>query len=163
MTEWLQVAMDQKSAFRIDNIARNSKFVYSISIVRHSTGFFEFLGPAVTKTNYWGGGGGGEERKETSPSEKARFSYQFLLILMKLKLNLHTLNLAARFGIFESLETSYVTIWVCFLYQHYKEIEWMPAFEQVTSILPYAFRQKYPTTFTIIDGSEVFIETPSDL
>ena len=35
--------------------------------------------------------------------------------------------------------------------------------EQVALTLPPAFREKYPTTFAIIDGSEVFIETPSDL
>lgn len=39
----------------------------------------------------------------------------------------------------------------------------MPTVEQVTSTLPPAFREKYPTTFAIIDGSEVFIETRSDL
>ena len=84
---------------------------------------------------------------------------QFLLMLMKLKLNLCSLDIAVRFGISESLVSRYVSIWVCFLYQHLKEIEWMPAVEQVTSTLPYAFREKYPTTFAIIDGSEVFIET----
>lgn len=39
----------------------------------------------------------------------------------------------------------------------------MPAVEQVTSTLPHAFRDKHPSTFAIVDGSEVFIETPSDL
>lgn len=29
--------------------------------------------------------------------------------------------------------------------------------------LPHAFRQRYPTTLAIIDASEVFVETPSDL
>ena len=82
---------------------------------------------------------------------------------MKLKLNLRSLDLAVRFGISESLVSRYITTWVRFLYQHLKEIEWMPTVEQVTSTLPHAFRDKYPTTFAIIDGSEVFIETPSDL
>ena len=39
----------------------------------------------------------------------------------------------------------------------------MPAVDQVVGTLPAAFREKYPTTYAIIDGSEVFIETPSDL
>ena len=39
----------------------------------------------------------------------------------------------------------------------------MPAVEQVKGTLPIAFRQKFPSTYAIIDGSEVFIETPSDL
>ena len=29
--------------------------------------------------------------------------------------------------------------------------------------LPYGFREKYPTTFAFIDGSEIFLETPNDL
>ena len=39
----------------------------------------------------------------------------------------------------------------------------MPAVDQVLGTLPSIFRKKYPTTYAIIDGSEVFIETPSDL
>ena len=88
---------------------------------------------------------------------------QLLLTLMKLKLNLRNLDLASRFGISESLVSRYVITWVCFLYQHLKEINWMPTAEQVAATLPHAFREKYQTTFAIIDGSEIFIETPSDL
>ena len=39
----------------------------------------------------------------------------------------------------------------------------MPAVEQVKRTLPIAFGQKVPSTYAIIDVSEVFIETPSDL
>ena len=39
----------------------------------------------------------------------------------------------------------------------------MPSVQQVWATLPSGFKEKYPTTFAIIDGSEVFIETPSDL
>ena len=39
----------------------------------------------------------------------------------------------------------------------------MPTPEQVAQNLPHVFKEKYPSTFAIIDGSEIFIETPSDL
>lgn len=39
----------------------------------------------------------------------------------------------------------------------------MPTVDQVLGTLPSTFKEKFPTTFAIIDGSEVFIETPSDL
>ena len=39
----------------------------------------------------------------------------------------------------------------------------MPAINQVKRTLPTTFREKFPSTYAIIDGSEVFIETPSDL
>ena len=35
--------------------------------------------------------------------------------------------------------------------------------EQVAGTLPHAFKDKYESTYAIIDGSEIFIETPSDL
>ena len=39
----------------------------------------------------------------------------------------------------------------------------MTSVEQVMGTLPTAYREKYPTTYPIIDGSEVFLESPSDL
>lgn len=39
----------------------------------------------------------------------------------------------------------------------------MPTVEQVSGTLPHSFRKTYPNTFAIIDGSEIFLETPSDL
>ena len=39
----------------------------------------------------------------------------------------------------------------------------MPTVDQVLGTLPSAFQDKFPTTYAIIDGSEIFIETPSDL
>ena len=39
----------------------------------------------------------------------------------------------------------------------------MPTVEQVSGTLPSAFRFKYPNTYAIIDESEIFIETPSNL
>ena len=49
------------------------------------------------------------------------------------------------------------------MYHHFKEIDWMPSVDQVLGTLPAAFKEKFPTTYALIDGSEVFIETPSDL
>ena len=39
----------------------------------------------------------------------------------------------------------------------------MPSIDQVWATIPTAFKEKFPAIFAIIDGSEVFIETPSDL
>ena len=49
------------------------------------------------------------------------------------------------------------------MYQHMKEINWMPSTEQVFGMMPHAFKKKYSTTYAIIDGSEIFLEQPSDL
>ena len=49
------------------------------------------------------------------------------------------------------------------MYHHLKELDWSPTVEQVMGTLPHSFQRSYPDTYTIIDGSEIFIETPSDL
>ena len=49
------------------------------------------------------------------------------------------------------------------LYHHLKELDWSPTVQQVIGTLPHSFRRSYPDTYAIIDGSEVFLETPSDL
>ena len=44
-----------------------------------------------------------------------------------------------------------------------KEIDWTPSVEQVAGTLPSSFQKLYSTTYSILDASELFIETPSDL
>ena len=50
-----------------------------------------------------------------------------------------------------------------FLYNELKEVAWFPSKEQVAGTLPHSFRERYPITVAIIDASEIFVETPSDL
>ena len=85
------------------------------------------------------------------------------MFLIKLKLNLLEEDLAHHFCVSKSLVSQYVTTWVCFLYHTLKKVEWMPSIAQVQGILPHIFKKKYSSKFAIIDGSEIFIETPSDL
>ena len=40
------------------------------------------------------------------------------------------------------------------MYHHLKEIDWTPSVEQVAATLPCTFQEKYPTTYSIIDGSK---------
>ena len=49
------------------------------------------------------------------------------------------------------------------MYHHLSEIDWMPSVEQVQGTMPQSFKEKYPSTYAIIDASEIFIETPTDL
>ncbi len=88
---------------------------------------------------------------------------QLLMTLMKLRLNLRERDLAYRFEVSISVVSKYFITWICFIYQHLREVEWMPTVEQVKATLPYAFKEKYPKTFIILDASDVFVETPNDL
>ena len=78
------------------------------------------------------------------------------MTLMKPKLNLKTLDLSFHFGVSKSAVSRYSTTWICFLYNHMKEIDWMPPVQQVSGTLPSTFRDKYPSTYAIFDGSEIF-------
>ena len=122
--------------------------------------FYEFFGPAVEKLNYWGSK---QNPWKQNQSKKLRPMDQLLMTLMKLTLNLKFLDLAVCFGVSESTVSRYVTTWICFLYHHLKEVDWMPSVEQVTGTSPSAFCEKYASTYAIIDRSEVFLEIPSDL
>ena len=153
----------KQTHFRIEDIQDNDK------LIRFYTGFvsfvvflafFEFLGPVVNHLNYWGSKEGIRKRHRKRKLDPRN---QLFLTLVKLRLNLKLTDLAFRFGLSTTITSRYLTTWISFLYHHLKEIEWMPAVDQVAGTLPTAFRDKFPTTFAIIDGSEVFIETPSDL
>ena len=150
-----------KRPFRLEDIAQNDQ------LVRLYTGFpsydvllafFEFLGPAVNHLKYWG-------TKEGSCSRQKKLNPLNCLFLtvVKLRLNLTERDLAFRFGISASTVSRYFITWICFLYSHLKEIEWCPSPDQVAGTPPHAFKDKYPTTYIIIDASELFLETPSDL
>lgn len=88
---------------------------------------------------------------------------QLFLTLFKLRQNPKERDLAFRFGISVSTVSKYFITWVCFMYSHLKEVQWMPDVEQVKSTLPLAFKESYSNTYTILDASEIFVQTPTDL
>ena len=122
--------------------------------------FYEFLGPVVHDLSYWGEKEGARKRKR---ARKLDPKNQLFLTLIKLKLNFQFKYLALRFCLSMSQASRYFTTWISFLYHHLKEINWMPSTDQVWATMPSIFKEKYPTTYAIIDASEIFIETPSDL
>ena len=150
--------------FRVEQIAQND------SLIRFFTGFasyqlfinfLEFLGPSVYNLEYWGA----EDRKSSRRWKNKALTplNQYFLSMIKLRLNLRVIDLAIRFGISKSLVSRYFTTWVCLMYRQFKEIDWTPSPEQVAATLPCTFQDKYPSTYSIIDASELFIQTPSDL
>ena len=135
-----KLSKTKPSHFRLENIA------HSDSLVAFYTGFqtydlllafYEFLGPSVNKLTYWSGKteSGSRRKMELDPLN------QLFMTLMKLKLNLQEKDLAYRFGMSVSVVSKYFITWVCFLYSHLREIDWMPTMDQVKGTLPYAFKE----------------------
>ena len=85
---------------------------------------------------------------------------QLFLTLVRLKLNLRVVDLAYRFGIYAGLVSSYFITWVCFTYKQFSDIDWIPSIEQVAGTLPSKFKEKYPTTYSIIDATEYLYKFP---
>jgi len=157
-------AVSTSRFFRVEQIANNDDLIrfytgfnsYSLFLL-----FFEFLGPAAHQLQYWG-----DAERKTSRRRKTRVLSplnQYFLTLVKLRLNLREKDLAYRFGVSTALVSKFFVTWICFMYHQLKEIDWTPSMEQVASTLPSAFQEKYSSTYSIIDATEVFLETPSDL
>lgn len=156
-------ATNGQSIFTATNFASNDnmiKLYTGFPSYEAFLSFFDFLGPAVYELTYWGEKG--YTRKQSRKCKLSSFD-QFFLTMVKLRLSLHNKDLGYRFNISGSLVSRYICTWICFLYQHLKEIDWSPSPKQVAGTLPQSFHDKYSTTFAIIDGSEIFIETPNDL
>ena len=157
-----ELEFTKKTLFRIENITNNDSLISTytgFSSYEILSAFFAFLGPSTGSLRYWGSTGKGERRRKT----KLTPLNQLFLTLIKLRLDMPFSDLAHRFQISEATASRYFTTWVCLMYQQLREIDWFPCKEQILLTLPSAFREKYPTTVAIIDASEVFIETPSDL
>ena len=105
----------------------------------------------------------GYKETHTKRRKKLDSLNQLFLTLIKLKLDLNIRDLAFRFQVSTTTVSRYFITWVCFLYNELKEANWFPTKEQVAGTLPHSFRLKYPNTVAIIDASEIFVETPSDL
>ena len=150
--------------FRIESISDSDsliKFYTGFSSFPVLLYFFEFLGTSVNHLKYWGDNECKTNRRRKSL--KLDPINQLFLTLVKLRLDLRVTDLALRFGVSSSSVSKYFITWICFLYHYLKEIDWTPSVAQVAGTLPCAFREKFPTTYSIIDASEVFIQTPSDL
>ena len=153
----------ERKPLRIESISNDD------ALIRLYTGFqtfqllltfFSFLGPVVHHLQIWG--------SKTSSSGKHRKTKldpfnQLFLTLMKLRRNLHVKDLAYRFCISAASVSRYFITWVCFLYHHLREIDIFPLREQVIRTLPAPFEEKYATTYIIIDATEFYLETPTDM
>jgi len=88
---------------------------------------------------------------------------ELLLVLMKLRLNIQTEDLAYRFGVSPSTVSRTFHKWLDVMYARLGECIRWPDKETVHKTLPVAFQKHYPQARCIIDCSEVFIERPTSL
>ena len=88
---------------------------------------------------------------------------EFLLTLVKLRLNLRNADLGFWFGIVESTVSAIIHKWLNVLYVSLKFLIRWPTREEVRATLPECFRLKFHQAVVIIDYTEVFIERATNL
>jgi hypothetical protein len=100
---------------------------------------------------------------DIKPVAKLSIGDMVLLVLMKLKLNLTSKDLAMRFNIYPT-QVSYILGHCLPVLAHKLKIfiKW-PTAEVVQKNLPKSFRKHYKRCRVIIDCSEIFFQRPSNL
>ena len=86
---------------------------------------------------------------------------EFFLGLVRLWLGLLEVDLATRAGLSQSQLSRIFITWIDFLHSKLRCYPIWPSRESVHETMPSSFKEMYPTTWVMIDCSELFIETPS--
>jgi len=91
-----------------------------------------------------------------------RLEDELLLVLMKLRLNLMTEDLACRFGASTGSVSRIIQKWLDVMFARMKFLVSWPSREISRNNMPEIFKQLYPSCVCTIDCSEIFIETPTN-
>ena len=86
---------------------------------------------------------------------------EFLITLMRLRLNLMVEDLAYQFRVSSSTASRIFHKWLGLMYVRLKFLVAWPSREIMEENMPMIFKQLYPRCRCIIDCSEIYIETPT--
>ena len=100
--------------------------------------------------------------KDHPLSHLSKFS-QFVMVIMKLRLNLSNEDLGYRFGVSQSTVSKYWTKMIDIMYTRLKPLIKWPEREELWRTMPLAFKKHFSKCVCIIDCFELFCERPSDL
>ncbi|ROI81784.1 hypothetical protein DPX16_22019 [Anabarilius grahami] len=88
---------------------------------------------------------------------------QFLLVLMRLRQNFDLKELAFKFQIDMQSVSTLFSSWVDFMYGRLGNVSVWPHRDIITENMPEIYKAEFPTTFAILDCTELKIEKPSSL
>lgn len=148
-----QCNMRGSGKMRVQSLAKEDEaiFLYFTGYkgYKHFSYVFSCLGPAAFELGY--------QCSDMQPED------EFLLTLMKLRLNKEDIDLAFTFGIGAITVGKIFRTWIAFLFFQLKELNlWLPH-AVVQETMPQDFLKKYPTTRVIIDGTEIGIQKPGNV
>ena len=97
------------------------------------------------------------------PPRKLTLEQEFLMVMMRLRLGLLIEDLAFRFCVSAGKVSQTVVTWIKLLSRELSVLIMWPSRQKIRATLPDCFKRLYPKVRTIIDCTEVFVETPSSL
>ena len=100
----------------------------------------------------------------TRPSaNKLSVEDKYLLVLMKLRMGLSTIDLAERFCVTESTVVNIFLTWINYFYVTVQSLKIWPHRDITLNNSPGEFLENYPNKTVIIDATELKIQVPSAL
>ena len=109
--------------------------------------------------------GNGNRFQASKPGRHRKLSTldEFFVVLVRMRLGLFEHDLAHRFRVHVSTVNWICISWINFLYLKFGYLNIWPGRETMDKAMPLSFRDKYPKTRVIIDGTEIKCQTPSSL
>lgn len=104
------------------------------------------------------------ESKKPGPNRKLTTWQEFTMVLLRLRLGLFERDLAERFRVSVSTVSSVCRTWIKFMKKELEPvcIQW-PSKEQIVYNMPPVFKSHYPDLVSVIDCTEIQMESPSSL
>lgn len=84
---------------------------------------------------------------------------EFILTLMRLRLNLLTFFLVDVFGTSQSRVSQIYATWINFMHNVFSPLIRTPSRKQLRKHVPQSFKEIFPNTITIIDCTDIIVET----
>ena len=100
---------------------------------------------------------------KAGPARKLTLEQEFLMTMMRLRLGLLIEDLAFRLSASPGKVSQILITWIKLLSKELSVLIIWPSRKQIRKTLPDCFRRLYPKVRTIIDCTEVFMDTPSSL
>nr|XP_054767216.1 uncharacterized protein LOC129274430 isoform X2 [Lytechinus pictus] len=133
-------------------------------------GVWDSISDGVSKMKYWTGPESMKEKQYEKkgykkPGQQRHLDpfFEFVMTLMRIRLNLPLLLLADLFSVSATCVTKTTITWIAYLHQTLVPalLIW-PSQLQVRSRMPFEFKKYFPRTRVVIDCTEFFIDRPAN-
>ncbi|XP_053389439.1 uncharacterized protein LOC128552425 [Mercenaria mercenaria] len=143
------------SAAKIRENVKKDEFVYYTGLTaKQFKAFYNFLVPQENPFKM---------SKRIKSAENLTMEDQLLLVTMKLRQNFDFAHLGNLFGMTQQDASSLIKNWIQYMFHRCGSVSIWPHRDIIISEMPPTFREEFPNTLVIIDGTEIKIQRPSSM